>query len=216
MKKQIGQYHVLTDTVLQSRFSHAELTKQAIAGGADTIQFRQKIGATRKMIEIASQLKQLCAEAGVTFLVNDRVDVAIAADADGVHLGQDDFPIPLARELLGECRIIGGSAATLKEARKCLADEVDYIGFGPVYPTTSKADAGPVSGIELLQQVVKAVPLPIIAIGGINTENTVEAIQSGARGIAVISAVCCQEDPELATRALYKALQRGMQGKHNV
>ena len=209
MKKHIGQYHVLTDTVLQSRFSHAELTKLAIAGGADTIQFRQKIGATRKMIEIARQLKQLCAEAGVTFLVNDRVDVAIAADADGVHLGQDDFPLPLARELLGESRIIGGSAATLKEARKCLAEGVDYIGFGPVFPTTSKADAGPVSGIELLKQVVEAVPLPVIAIGGIDAENTVEVIRSGTHGIAVISAVCCQENPEQATRALYKALQRG-------
>ncbi len=216
MKKQIGQYHVLTDTVLQSHFSHAELTKQAIAGGADTIQFRQKIGATRKMIEIARQLKQLCAEAGVTFLVNDRVDVAIASDADGVHLGQDDFPIPLARELLGESRIIGGSAATLKEARKCLAEKVDYIGFGPVYPTTSKADAGPVSGIELLKQVVEAVPLPIISIGGIDVDNTVEVIRAGAQGIAVISAVCCQENPEQATRALYKALQRGTQGKHHV
>jgi thiamine-phosphate pyrophosphorylase len=215
MKKQIGQYHVLTDTVLQSRFSHAELTKLAIAGGADTIQFRQKMGATRKMIEIARQLKQLCAEAGVTFLVNDRVDVAIAADADGVHLGQDDFPLPLARELLGESRIIGGSAATLKEARKCLGEGADYIGFGPVYPTTSKADAGPISGIELLKQVVEAVPLPIIAIGGINADNTVEVIRSGAHGIAVISAVCCQENPEQATRALYKALQRGTQGEHH-
>ena len=215
MKKQIGQYHVLTDTVLQSRFSHVELTKLAIAGGTDTIQFRQKMGATRKMIEIARQLKQLCAEAGVTFIVNDRVDVAIASDADGVHLGQDDFPLPLARELLGESRIIGGSAATLKEARKCLAEGADYIGFGPVYPTTSKADAGPVSGIELLKQVVEAVPLPVIAIGGINVDNTVEVIRAGAHGIAVISAICCQENPEQATRALYKALHRGTQGEHH-
>jgi thiamine-phosphate pyrophosphorylase len=215
MKKQIGQYHVLTDTVLQSRFSHAELTRLAIAGGADTIQFRQKIGATRKMIEIALQLKHLCAEAGVTFLVNDRVDVAIAADADGVHLGQDDFPLPLARELLGGSRIIGGSAATLKEARKCLAEGADYIGFGPVYPTTSKTDAGPVSGIELLKQVVEAVPLPVIAIGGIDTDNAVEVIRAGAHGIAVISAVCCQENPEQATRALYKALHGSTQGGHH-
>ncbi|MCK4644678.1 MAG: thiamine phosphate synthase [Candidatus Aminicenantes bacterium] len=216
MKKQIGQYHVLTDTVLQSRFSHAELTKLAIAGGADTIQFRVKIGATREMIGMARKLKQLCAEAGITFLVNDRVDVAIAADADGVHLGQDDFPILLARELLGESRIIGGSAATLEEARKCLAEGVDYIGFGPVYPTTSKADAGPVSGIELLKQVVEAVPLPIIAIGSINADNTAEVMQAGAHGIAVISAVCCQENPEQATRALYKALHRSTQRGHHV
>lgn len=204
--KQIGQLHILTDTVLQSRFSHVELTRLAIRGGADTIQFRQKIGATREMIEIAQQIRQLCTDSGVTFLVNDRVDVAIAAGADGVHLGQDDFPIPLARKLLGESRIIGGSAMTLEEAQKCLTEGADYIGFGPVYPTASKEDAGPVTGIGLLKQVVEVSPLPIIAIGGVSVENTPEVMQAGIHGIAVISAVCCQENPEQATRALYKAL----------
>lgn len=207
--KQIGQLHVLTDTVLQSRFSHVELARLAIRGGADTIQFRQKSGATRDMIDIARQLKQLCAEVNVTFIVNDRVDVAIAAEADGVHLGHEDFPIPLARELLGKSRIIGGSAVTLEEAQKCLAEGADYIGFGPVYPTTSKADAGPVTGIGLLKQAVEAIPLPIIAIGGINAENTPEVVRSGAHGIAVVAAVCCQENPEQATRALYQALHTG-------
>jgi thiamine-phosphate pyrophosphorylase len=207
MMKQIGRLHVLTDTVLQSRFSHLELAKLAIKGGADTIQFRQKIGATREMIEIVRQLKKLCKSSGLRLVVNDRVDVAIAAEADGVHLGQDDFPIPQARKLLGESRIIGGSAATLKEAEKCLAEGADYIGFGPVYPTTSKEDADPVTGIKLLEQAVEAIPLPIIAIGGISVENAPEIMRTGAQGIAVISAVCCQEDPEQATRALYNALQ---------
>lgn len=207
MMKQIGRLHVLTDTVLQSRFSHLELARMAIKGGADTIQFRQKIGTTREMIKIVRQLKQLCLDSSVTLIVNDRVDVAIAADADGVHLGLDDFPLPQARKLLGESRIIGGSAATLEEAQKCLAEGADYIGFGPVYPTTSKEDASPVTGIKLLKQAVEAIPLPIIAIGGISVENTPEVMRAGARGIAVISAVCCQEDPEQATRALYNALQ---------
>jgi len=205
--KQIGRLHVLTDKVLQSRFSHLELARMAIKGGADTIQFRQKVGATREMIEIVRQLKKLCMDSGVTLVVNDRIDVAIAAEADGVHLGQDDFPIPLARKLLGKSRIIGGSAATLEEAQKCLAEGADYIGFGPVYPTTSKEDADPVTGINLLKQAVESISLPIIAIGGINTENTPEVIRAGARGIAVISAVCCQEDPEQATRALRQAIQ---------
>lgn len=148
----------------------------------------------------------MCAEGGVVFIVNDRIDVAIAAEADGVHLGQDDFPIPLARELLGEGSIIGGSAATMEEAQKCLSEGADYVGFGPVYPTTSKDDAGPVSGSEILKNVVGAIPLPIIAIGGVSAENTPEVMRAGALGIAVISAVCCQEDPEGATRALYQAL----------
>ncbi|MCD4718214.1 MAG: thiamine phosphate synthase [Desulfobacterales bacterium] len=206
MMKQVGRLHLLTDTVLQARFSHVELTELAIAGGADTIQFRQKSGSTREMIEVARKMKKLCEESDVKFIVNDRIDVAIAAAADGVHLGQDDFPIPLARKLLGEGRIIGGSAATIAEARKCLSEGADYVGFGPVYPTTSKDDAGPVSGIDILKQVVEAIPLPIIAIGGVSAENTPEVIRAGAHGIAVISAVCCQEDPERATRELYRAL----------
>jgi thiamine-phosphate pyrophosphorylase len=206
--KKIGRLHLLTDTILQDRFSHLDLTASAIAGGADTVQFRQKTGSTRKMIEIASYMKEMCAEAGVTFIVNDRIDIAIAVEADGVHLGQDDFPALLARKLLGHDKIIGGSASTIAEARKCLSDGVDYIGFGPVYPTTSKDDAGPVSGITLLKQVVKEIPLPIIAIGGIIADNAPEVMFAGVHGIAVISAVCCQEDPEEATRLLLKAISQ--------
>jgi thiamine-phosphate pyrophosphorylase len=204
--KQIGKLHILTDIVLQNRFSHIELAQLAIRGGADTIQFRQKSGSTREMIQVVRDVKQVCAESGVTFIVNDRVDVAIASEADGVHLGQDDFPIPLARELLGKRSIIGGSAATLEEARTCLSEGADYVGFGPVYPTTSKDDAGPVSGISILKGVVESIPLPIIAIGGVSAENAAEVMKAGAHGIAVISAVCCQEDPEQATRALHRAL----------
>ena len=208
--KKIGKLHILTDTVLQSRFSHMEITRLAIVGGADTIQYRQKSGSTREMIEIARNMKRLCSEADVTFIVNDRLDVAIAAEADGVHLGQDDFPIPMARELLGEGRIIGGSAATLNEARKCLSEGADYVGFGPVYPTSSKDDAGPVSGIDILKQVVEIIPVPIIAIGGVGAENIPDVMRAGAHGIAVISAVCCQDDPEKATRSLYQALNKGI------
>ena len=205
--KKIGRLHVLTDTVLQKRFSHRELAQMAVKGGADVIQFRQKNGSTREMIKMAKELKQLCAESGVTFIVNDRLDVALAAEADGVHLGQDDFPLPLARKILGEEAIIGGSAATLEEAEKCLTEGADYIGFGPVFPTTSKADAGPVSGIETLKKVVKSVPLPIIAIGGINPQNAPRIMEAGAYGIAVISAICCHENPEEATRLLFHALK---------
>jgi len=205
--KKIGRLHVLTDTELQSRFSHVELAKLAIKGGADILQFRQKIGTTREIIEICREIKRLCEDSDVMFIVNDRVDVAIASEADGVHLGQEDFPIPLARKLLGETAIIGGSAVTLEEAQECLSEGADYIGFGPVYPTTSKNDAGPVTGIELLKEVVNAISIPIIAIGGITVENTLEVMRAGAQGIAVISAVCCQENPEQATRDLSQALQ---------
>jgi thiamine-phosphate pyrophosphorylase len=208
--KKIGRIHVITDTELQTRFSHIDLANMAIAGGADTIQFRQKIGSTREMIETARQIKQLCNDHGVTFIVNDRLDIAIASDSDGVHLGQDDFPISLARDLLGDQKIIGGSAVTLEEAQKCLVDGADYIGFGPVFPTTSKVDVGPVTGIDFMKEVLDKIPLPFVAIGGVNADNTPEVIRAGAHGIAVISAVCCQQDPEQATRELFRALKAGM------
>jgi len=135
------------------------------------------------------------------------VDVAIAVDADGVHLGQEDFPIPLARKLLGKGKIIGGSAVTPDEAKKCFSEGADYVGFGPVYPTASKTDAGPVSGIRILKKVVQETPLPIIAIGGITSEKVPEVMEAGAYGIAVISAVCCEKEPEAATRFLQNALK---------
>ena len=205
--KKIGRFHVLTDTDLQTCFSHIELAELAIAGGADTIQFRQKTGETIQMIRIAEQIQALCKKAGVSFIINDRVDVAIASHADGVHLGQDDFPIPLARKLLGEGAIIGGSAGNIEEARKCFLEGADYIGFGPVYPTSSKEDAGPASGLDLLRQVVEKIPLPIIAIGGINKDNTLLVRETGAYGIAAISAICCEKDPEEATRCLRRLLE---------
>jgi thiamine-phosphate pyrophosphorylase len=205
--KRIGRFHVLTDICLQSRFSHVELAKLAIAGGADTIQFRQKEGATRQMIRVAEEMRDLCQRAGVTFIINDRVDVAIASHADGVHLGRDDFPIPLARKLLGEKAIIGGSAGTVEEAQKCRLEGADYIGFGPVYPTTSKEDAGPAAGLGSLKQIVESIPLPIIAIGGIAVNNASPLIQAGVHGIAVISAVCCQQDPAEAARCLRRLLE---------
>ena len=205
--KKIGRFHVLTDTDLQNCFSHVELAELAIAGGADTIQFRQKSGETIQMIRIAEQIQALCKRAGVSFIVNDRVDVAIASHADGVHVGQGDFPIPLARKLLGEGAIIGGSAGNEEEARKCFLEGADYVGFGPVYPTSSKEDAGPASGLDVLKQVVEKIPLPIIAIGGINRDNTLLVREIGAYGIAVISAVCCEKDPEEATRCLLRLLE---------
>jgi thiamine-phosphate pyrophosphorylase len=205
--KKIGRFHVLTDTDLQNCFSHVELAELAIAGGADTIQFRQKTGETIQMIRIAEQIQALCKRAGVSFIINDRVDVAIASHADGVHLGQGDFPIPLARKLLGEGAIIGGSAGNAEEARKCFSEGADYIGFGPVYSTFSKVDAGPASGLDLLRQVVEKIPLPIIAIGGITKDNALLVRETGAYGIAVISAVCCERDPEEAARCLRRLLE---------
>ena len=203
--KKIGRLHVITDVVLQDRFSHSALAQMAVAGGADTIQFRQKEGSTRALIETAIAVKYACGD--VPLIVNDRVDVAIAAEADGVHLGQDDFPIEKARDLFGEDAVIGGTAKTLSQARQCVAEGVDYIGFGPIYATGSKADAGMVKGLEGLREMVNGVSVPIIAIGGIGIENAGEVMRAGVHGIAVISAVCYQPDPTEATQKLMDQLQ---------
>ncbi len=204
--KRIGRLHVITDVVLQDRFSHSALAQMAVAGGADAIQFRQKEGSTRALIETAIAVKNACGD--VPLIVNDRVDVAIAAEADGVHLGQDDFPIEKARDLLGEDAVIGGTAKTLVQARQCVADGADYIGFGPIYATGSKADAGMVKGLEGLREMASGIHIPIIAIGGIGIENVGEVMRAGAHGIAVISAVCCQPDPTGATQKLVDQIHR--------
>lgn len=206
--KRIGRIHVLTDTVLQERFSHLELARLAIQGGADIIQFRKKQGTTRDLIITAKEMKAVCEGAGAAFIVNDRIDVAMASKAGGVHLGQEDFPIGLAREILGPDRIIGGSASNLEEAVACVEEGADYVGFGPVFPTTSKDDAGSASGLEALRLIADSVDVPVIAIGGICEENASQVMDSGAYGVAVISSVCCQPDPDDAARRLCVLVQR--------
>jgi thiamine-phosphate pyrophosphorylase len=151
---------------------------------------------------------QACAEERVSFLVNDRLDVAMAVKADGIHLGREDFPLPLARDILGRDTIIGATATSLKEARACLQEGADYIGFGPVFTTTSKGDAGPACGIEGLAEAVETIPVPIIAIGGLTPETIPLVMETGAHGVAVISAVCCRNDPEQAARELRHAVDR--------
>ncbi len=205
--KKIGKFHLITDSVIQSRFSHVELAKMAIKGGADTIQYRSKSGSTREMIDTAIKIKTLCAEAGIPLIINDRVDVAIASGADGVHLGDDDFPIPLARKLLGPDAIIGGSAGNIDDALRCFDDGVDYIGSGPVYGTKTKADAGEAIGVETIRSISAKIPVPVIAIGGVTAGDVEELLAAGAHGVAVISAVCLSDDPEREARLFSEALR---------
>lgn len=204
--KKIGRFHLITDTVIQSRFTHVELARMAIKGGADTIQYRSKSGSTREMIDTAIKIKALCTEANVPLIINDRVDVAIASGADGVHLGDDDFPIPLARKLLGQGAIIGGSAGNIDKAFKCLSDGADYIGSGPVYGTNSKPDAGNAIGVETIRRIGEKISLPVIAIGGVTVNDVGELLAAGAHGVAVISAVCLSDDPEAAARRFCEAI----------
>lgn len=202
----IGKLHIITDTSLQTRYSHIDLAEMAIAGGADTIQFRSKTGSTRELIETAFAMKGICKGAGIPLIINDRVDVAIAVEADGVHLGQDDFPIRRARKILGPDVIIGGSAGNIDEAEICLKEGADYIGSGPVYKTGSKKDAGPAIGVENIKGLVNEIPLPVLAIGGISAASIPDLLNAGVHGVAVISAVCLSENPERATQEIKKRL----------
>ncbi len=205
--KNIGALHVITDITLQSRFTHAELARLAIAGGADTIQFRQKTGTTRALIQMAEEMQRICAQSDVPLIINDRADIALAIEATGAHFGQDDMSISIARRILPMSAIIGASARTEQKILTAIRDGADYIGFGPIYGTQSKPDAETAKGLERLHRMCEIAPCPVIAIGGITVETAAKVIHAGAHGIAVISAVCSHPHPEEAAAALRSEIQ---------
>ena len=209
MKPSVGRLHVITDTSIQNRFGHVELAELAIAGGAETIQFRDKTLGARDAIEASKAIRSLCRAAGVTLIINDRLDIAMAVDADGVHLGQRDLPIPEARRLLGSSKLIGGSASNLNEARQVERDGADYVGFGHIFPTSSKDKPEAAKGPETLHAVCDVLHIPVIAIGGFDASNAETVVTAGVRGVAVIGAVCASEDPRWATARLMAVVETG-------
>ncbi len=212
--KNLGVLHVITDTTLQSRFTHPQLAKFAIQGGADTVQFRHKNGTTRELIEIAEQMQVVCTQHGVPLIVNDRADIALAVGADGTHFGQDDMPVAIGRSILLQETIIGASARTEEKILEAISEGADYIGFGPIYQTSSKSNAETPKGLERLHRMCEIADCPVIAIGGITLETAAEVIQAGAHGIAVISAVCGQTDPLAATQSIMREIQKAKQAKN--
>ncbi len=186
--------YVITDEGLSRGLGHAEIARRAIAGGADVIQLRDKRLGGRGLLGPALEIREMTKKAGVLFIVNDRLDVALACGADGVHLGQEDLPARLVRPLCPPGFILGVSAGTLEEALKAEEDGADYVGLGPICPTGSKSDAGPACGFDVIRDVKKRLSIPVIAIGGIGPGNVNDIIASGADGVAVISAVVSQDD----------------------
>ncbi len=205
----IGRLHVLTDPDPLAAEEHRDLARRAIAGGADVIQYRPRETSTRRMISIARMLVDVCRRRQIPLIVNDRVDVALAADAQGVHLGREDLPISWARRLLGPDRIIGASAAHRDDAIKVANEGADYIGLGPIYATRSKPDARPAIGAGPIGEVVRAVEIPVIAIGGITADRVPEVLGAGAHGVAVIEAVTRATDPQAAAAVLARAIEGG-------
>jgi len=203
--KHIAGLYVIIDTQALKGRNPIEVASQAIRGGAKTMQLRDKLRSKKELLPIIHQLRNLCAEHNVLFIVNDYLDLVLATDADGLHLGQDDLPIPVARKTLPIGKILGCSVTTVDQAITAEAEGADYIAVGSIYPTTSKETAR-VVGLEKLRQIRQAVNLPLVAIGGINRDNTTEVMAAGANSVAVISAILQAENPEEATRQIVASL----------
>jgi len=203
----IGRLHILTNIRLQKQFSHAELARLACEGGANVIQFRQKEGTVRERLTMLLDVAAVCTATGVQLIVDDHLDLALAVGADGVHLGQQDLPVETARTILdrlsGPTHLIGATCTTTEQARIAEKFGADYIGFGPVFPTTSKANPASVKGLEGLAEVCAAVSIPVIAIGGITVERVRSVLEAGAHGVAVLSAVVSAGQPKRAS-ALFR------------
>lgn len=182
-----------------------EVVLRAVEGGVTLVQYRDKSAPTREQVENARRLKALLAPRGVPLIVNDRVDVALAVRADGVHLGAEDMSPVDARRLLGGDMILGLSVGDVKEARAADPSLVDYVGIGPAFATGSKADAGAAIGPEGVEKLRRKVELPSVAIGGISVENAGQLRSTGIQGIAVVSAICAAEAPGAAARRLRRA-----------
>ncbi len=176
--------------------------EQAIAGGVTAVQLRDKRSAMSDVVDAGRVLRRLTSEAGVMFIVNDRVDLALALDADGVHLGQEDFPPSIARNLLGPEKVIGVSVGNSDEARPEYLDVADYVGIGPMFDTQTKQDAGHAVGPNMIRELQPLVGRPIVGIGGIGIENARQVLSAGADGVAVVAAVFRASDIVIASRKL--------------
>lgn len=183
----------------------------AIAAGVEFFQYRNKRGNRRLIYDVSVRLALVARESGVLFIVNDHPDIALAAGADGVHLGQDDLPIDMARRVVGREKIIGISTHSREQACEAQSRRADYIGFGPVFPTSTK-DAGELQGLENIRLIRQCVSLPVIAIGGISLANVKDVMETGADGAAVISAILSAPDLKEASAEFVKRAHRKQGG----
>jgi thiamine-phosphate pyrophosphorylase len=189
--------------------STAGIVASAIESGVTAVQLREKHATVRKRYELAADLRERTRAAGVTFIINDRADLAAAVDADGVHLGDDDLPIAAAREVLGPEGCIGRSVSTVAAAEAAERAGADYLGVGAVFATTSKdvPESEAEIGLETVADIAEVVDIPIVGIGGVTPENAGEVVAAGADGVAVISAITAAEDPAAATQRLAASVE---------
>jgi thiamine-phosphate pyrophosphorylase len=205
--------YVITDARVARGRDQVELIAGAIAGGATAVQLRDKEMPARDQLALGRRLRDLTRAKRCALIVNDRVDLALAIDADGVHLGQDDLPPSAVRALLGHNRLIGVSVGNPDEFELVRQEGADYIGTGPLAATGTKGDAGAAIGTAGVRAVREITNLPMVAIGGVNRENAAGALVAGANGIAVISAVLGADDPERAARELRLIVDASRRGR---
>ena len=199
--------YLVTDRALSLGRSTVEVVRAAIRGGVSCVQLREKGCSTREFMDEARLLKALLAGTGVPLFINDRLDVALAVGADGVHLGQNDLPIADARRLVGNRMIIGISAESVADAVRAEAEGADYIGASPVFTTPTKTDTAPPLGLDGLRAIRRAVRLPLVAIGGIDANNAAQVLRAGADGLAVVSAIVSAPCPRTAAAGLRQRIQ---------
>ena len=207
MLKKPGLYLVTDRGALKGK-DLFKILSDSMRAGLDMVQFRDKEASDTDFLEAASKIKDLLKEKEVLFIINDRVDIALALDADGVHLGQEDTPVEVVRRILGRKKIIGFSARSLEEALAAAERSVDYIAIGAIFPTPVKPDYG-TPGLEALKQAVKQIKIPLVAIGGINESNIGDVAATGVKRIAVVRAILEAKDPYLATKFLLDKIGNG-------
>ena len=203
MKKEDIDYSVylVTDRRNKTDEEFLNIIEEAIKGGTTIVQLREKTASTKEFYELALKVKEITSKYDVPLLINDRIDIALAVDSEGVHIGQDDMPAVVAREIIGKEKILGVSASTVEEAKKAETDSADYIGSGAVFPTATKDDADSVSKEEL-KEIVDSIDIPVVAIGGITVENANTLKGSGIAGFSVVSAIMSAEDPKESSQKL--------------
>jgi thiamine-phosphate pyrophosphorylase len=205
----LGRLHVITDESRPTRFSHSDLARLAVAGGADVVQFREKRErSTAELVALARTVSERCRERGAACIVNDRADVALEAGARGVHVGRADLAPGEARRLLGAGAIIGATVHDLEELRSLATAPIDYLGVGPVFGTSSKRTGLPPLGLDGLGRIARAAGLPVIAIGNITPERVAAVLAAGAYGVAVLAGVCLAGDPQAAAARYRDEIER--------
>lgn len=202
IKKDIDySLYLVTDHKNKTDEEILNIIEEAIKGGTSIVQIREKTASTKDFYNLALKVKEITSKYNVPLIINDRIDIALAVDSEGVHIGQDDMPADIARKIIGENKVLGVSAATIEEAKKAEADGADYIGSGAVFPTATKDDAPSISKDEL-GEIVNSVNIPTVAIGGITLENAHVLKDSGIAGFSVVSAIMDAKSPKEASKTL--------------